>query len=332
MQKGIEINMYDLFRHVLRKWAIVLVFAVVFGIAANFYGYQRASLSAAREKRALEEYAAELGTTTDDLPKYMTAELAALREKLTQEEASFVEAIAKLYMYRMWASDKINQELIVGEPDQGDLEIVQTLYYANEGVESAVQVMTSAEKSYYNVLIKEQSGTDMSVTQKDISVPGKLQTKWIVIGVVLGAFLSVCGIAMAYVLSGKLRVAEDMSLVYGVPILASGNRNGEIDADALSKGIGRLLQEENVSKLAVCAVNSAKADAVCKSLSENLVKQGVEVKEIRTFSSAFVGEIADVDAALLIETVGTSRYQDIQNKVTALRNYAVSLIGCVVTE
>ena len=169
MQKGLEINFYDMLREIRKKWAILLAFALVFAVAANFYGYRRASLSAERERRALEEYAQSMGTTVDALPEHMTVELAELRGALTEEEASFVEAAAKLYMYRMWASDKINAELVVGEPDGGDLEIVQTLYYANEGVQSATQAMTSAEKSYYNVLVKGLSGTDMSSTEKDIS-------------------------------------------------------------------------------------------------------------------------------------------------------------------
>ena len=169
MQKGLEINFYDMLRQIRKKWAVLLAFVLIFAVAADFYGYRKAALSADRERRALEEYAQSLGTTVDALPEHMTVELTELRSALTEEEASFVEAAAKLYMYRMWASDKINAELVVGEPDDGDLEIVQTLYYANEGVQSATQVMTSAEKSYYNVLVKGLSGTDMSVTEKEIS-------------------------------------------------------------------------------------------------------------------------------------------------------------------
>ena len=192
MQNGLEVNFYDMLRQIRKKWAVLLAFVLIFAVAADFYGFHRASLSAEREHVAMEEYAQSLGTTVDALPEHMTVELAELRSALTEEEASFVEAAAKLYMYRMWASDKINAELVVGEPDNGDLEIVQTLYYANEGVQSATQVMTSAEKSYYNVLVKGLSGTDMSVTKKDISSPGFIQPKWLVIGCVLGALLGIC--------------------------------------------------------------------------------------------------------------------------------------------
>ena len=216
MQKGLEINFYDMLREIRKKWAILLAFALVFAVAANFYGYRRASLSAERERRALEEYAQSMGTTVDALPEHMTVELAELRSALTEEEASFVEAAAKLYMYRMWASDKINAELVVGEPDGGDLEIVQTLYYANEGVQSATQAMTSAEKSYYNVLVKGLSGTDMSSTEKDISSPGFLQPKWLVIGCALGALLGICCIALGYMLSeaqSMLKAGQNVLMV-----------------------------------------------------------------------------------------------------------------------
>ena len=103
MQKGLEINFYDMLRQIRKKWAVLLAFVLIFAVAADFYGYRRASLSVDRDRRALEEYAQSMGTTVDALPEHMTVELAELRSALTEEEASFVEAAAKLYMYRMWA-------------------------------------------------------------------------------------------------------------------------------------------------------------------------------------------------------------------------------------
>ena len=76
MQKGLEINFYDMFRQLRKKWAVLLAFVLIFAVAADFYGYHKASLSAERERRGLEEYAQSLGTTVDALPEHMTVELA----------------------------------------------------------------------------------------------------------------------------------------------------------------------------------------------------------------------------------------------------------------
>ena len=35
MQKGLEVNCYDLFRHIMKKWAVLLAFVLVFGVAAS---------------------------------------------------------------------------------------------------------------------------------------------------------------------------------------------------------------------------------------------------------------------------------------------------------
>lgn len=332
MQRGIEINMFDLFRHILKKWAVMLIFALVFGIIANFYGAHKASSAADQEREALEAYASELNTTIDELPEHMTAELADLRGKLSEEEASFVEAVAKLYMYRMWASDKINEELIVGEPDQGDLEIVQTLYYANEGVQSAIQVMTSAEKSYYNVLVKEQSGIDMSATEKEISVPGMLQPKWLMIGAVLGLFLGAFVVAMAYMLSGKLRTAEDMEIGYGVPVLAVSRKKETTESGVLAKGIAKLMKEQELASIAVFACETPAAKKMKEELTKHLEAQNLHVNASTGAKDCFIGEIADTDTVLFVEQIGKSRYSDIEYRVSACRKFCVKVAGCIAIE
>ena len=332
MQKGLEINFYDMLRQLRKKWAVLLLFVLVFAVATDFYGYRRASQSAEREQKALEAYAQSLGTTVDALPEHMTVELAELRNALTEEEASFVEAAAKLYMYRMWASDKINAELVVGEPDDGDLEIVQTLYYANEGVQSATQVMTSAEKSYYNVLVKNLSGIDMSVTKKEISSPGLIQPKWLVIGCALGALLGVCCIALSYMLSGKLRTAADMETPYGVPVLAELKSANDMEIESIVKGLCRLLKDKQLSSIAVCSVNSTEAKSVCESLKALLTERGITVSEFSARDDGLIGQLADLESVLFVEQIGKSRYREIEKNTAACRKFCIPTAGCIVVE
>ena len=332
MQKGLEINFYDMLRQIRKKWAVLLAFVLIFAVAADFYGFHRASLSAEREHVALEEYAQSLGTTVDALPEHMTVELAELRSALTEEEASFVEAAAKLYMYRMWASDMINAELVVGEPDDGDLEIVQTLYYANEGVQSATSAMTSAEKSYYNVLVKGLSGTDMSVTEKEISSSGFIQPKWLVIGCALGAMLGVCCIALSYMLSGKLRTAADMETPYGVPVLARLKSENDPEIESVVKGICRLLKEKQLSSMALCSADSTEAVNVRNRLKELMSARGMTVSELSAGDNGFIGQISDMESVLFVEQVGKSRYREIEKNTAACRKFCIPTAGCVVIE
>ena len=332
MQKGLEINFYDMLRQLRKKWMVLLAFILIVAVAADFYGYRRASLSAERERKALEEYAQSLGTTVDALPEHMTVELAELRSALTEEEASFVEAAAKLYMYRMWASDKINAELVVGEPDDGDLEIVQTLYYANEGVQSATQVMTSAEKSYYNVLVKNLSGVDMSVTKKEISSPGFVQPKWLVIGCALGGLLGICCIALSYMMSGKLRSAADMESPYGVPVLAELKSASDTEIEPVVKGLCRLLREKQLSGIAVCSADSTEATRVRERMKALLTERGIAVRELSASDRDLIGQMADMESVLFVEQIGKSRYREIEKNTAACRKFCIPAAGCVVIE
>ena len=332
MQKGLEINFYALVRHIMKRWAVLIAFGILFGVAADCYGYYRSINAAERERNALTDYAFSLGTTVENLPEHMTAELADLRGALTEEEASFVEATAKLYMYRIWASDKINEELTVGEPDGGDLEIVQTLYYANEGVQSATEIMTSEEKSYYNVLVKELSETDMSVAGKDISSSGVLQPKWILVGVVLGLFMGTCVITLAYLLSGKLRTAEDLETSYGVPLLMTGKKPQEKELESAAKGIRRLMREKKLSKLAVSAVESEDVKNVSERISEFLKAEDILVRDVASGTCTFAGDISDMDTVLFVEQIGKTKYSDLDYHISTCRNYGIPVVGCIVVE
>ena len=332
MQKGIEISFYDMLRHIIKRWPVLLVIAIIAGAAGNIYGYHKASVAAERERIRLENYAAALGTTVDKLPDHMTGELADLRGELTEEEATFVEAVAKLYMYRMWASDRINAEMDVGTPDANDLEIVQTLYYANESVQSATNVMTSAQKSYYNVLVRELSGTDMGTIDKDISSPGMIQPKWIIIGTVLGLFLGVCYFALAYMMSGKLRLAKDMEEIYGIPVLATVKQTSAAGLESVSKGVKRLLDNKNLESLAVCFPEEKTAQQVCQELIVRLEEEGIKASAANSTSSSFVGDVSDKSAVLFVEQVGKSRYRDIEACAAACRHFQIPTAGCVVIE
>ena len=328
MRNGIEINFLDLCRYYLKKWPILLAITLTTGLLANVYGWRQAAVSSEMERESVVEYASALGDYAADIPDQLAAELAELRSALTEQEASFTEAVAKLYMYRMWASEKINAELIVGEPDGGDLEIVQTLYYANEGVQSGTNIMTSAEKAYYNVLVRGLSGTDMSPVSKDISNPGFIQSKWLVIGCVLGLLLGCVILALIYLLSGTLRVASDMEEPFGVSVLARIQKTDHTEWESLAKGLERLLGERK--KLAVCCADSPEAEKCCADLAESLSGRGLQVKTVSR--ERFVGDTAESDAVLFVEQIGKSRYTDIEKHVSDCRRFGIPTAGCIVVE
>ncbi len=331
MQKGLEISITDMLRQIAKKWPTVLACVLLCAAAANFHGYRQAVTSAENEQKQLEMLAAQLGTAVEDIPDYYTLELAELRAALNEQEAAFSEAAAKMYMYRVWASDVINRELVIGEPDEEDYRIVQTLYYATEGVQAAVQTMTSAQKSYYNILVRNLSGLDIPVQSKELSSPGLIQTRWLFIGAVLGLLLGCCIVAFSYMLSSRLRTAKDMESPFGVPVLGTAGKKSTADAEAVAKGLIRLLREKNRNSLAVASVNTPEAEKLSDEISKAMTAAGVRVIQTKDENS-FVNDIAEADAVLFVEQTGKSRYAVIDKNTAACRNFNVPVAGCLVLE
>jgi hypothetical protein len=172
----------------------------------------------------------------------------------------------------------------------------------------------------------------MSVTEKEISSSGFIQPKWLAIGCALGVLLGGCCIALSYMLSGKLRTAEDMEMPYGVPVLAKLRSENDTEIEPVVKGICRLMKEKQLSSIAICSTNSTEAVHVRKRVKELLSARGMTVSELSAGDNGFIGQISDMESVLFVEQVGKSRYREIEKNTAACRKFCIPTAGCVVLE
>lgn len=330
MKNGIEINLADIFHRLLKKWKLLAILVLAGAVALNFYGYRSAGKSAESEQRQLEKYIAEYEASEAELPEYFTPELAHLRSQLTDEEALFVEATARIYVYRLSLSETILSDLIPGEESGKDLELIQTMYYVNEDITSATALMDAAQKSYYNVLIKAMQGNAGNYFSS-VSSPGIIQPKWILLGAVAGAAAAFCIVALPYVLSKKLRKAEDMERAYSVPVIFSG-KAAALDAPLVSGALMKLLSERKSVSL-LCA-NSEDAETVSKELAALLEKSGLKcgVCNVSAGDAELLSAVSKADTAICIDKLGVSKYADIEKRIAVCRNLSVPVPGCIVIE
>lgn len=320
---NITIDLSDLFRRILKKWFIVVCFALVFAFLLGAYGYNNALKASASSDEMHRQYA----EAAPGLPAYYNEDLFRLRSNLSDNAAAFAEAYAGIYRNFL-------EEYQDGEAS--DKESLTAYMMFLDSYKDVISVMSSTQREYYEMLISSDMSKEGSaaIPAYEPSQPGKIQPKWILIGAVLGALIGCVCIALPYLASGKLRTAKDLELAFGVPVLAAVDKAGDAEQDIISSGIAELFKTGKYSSVLLCS-NAAGADAaICSGISEKLEKAGISAAVVHAGAkeSDLVRSMSAADSALLLEKVGKSKYAEIRDAVEKCRAYGVQVLGCIVIQ
>lgn len=221
----------------------------------------------------------------------------------------------------------------------------------------------------WNLLYGEQeenpsAPADNKQEAENLIVPevqkASVSLKQVGIGMVLGAGLGIVSLFVAYLLTGKLRTANEVEKLYGVKLL--GTMQGVPKKKRLFAAVdravftlshlGRKLSAEEEIKLAAAStaiqcqnkqitkvyVSSSRMEAVpqelCQAFEKELAERGIAVQ----FGSDVAGnakllaEAAKVGSLVLIEKERQSAYRGMQNCVRMCTNNQIEILGMVVVE
>lgn len=205
--------------------------------------------------------------------------------------------------------------------------------------------MTTDEKAYFNALVNDQTAVvENSIEEADLSdtstavqtsvVTKKNDKKYLLVGLFGGLFVSSLILALKYILSSKLHTADDLKNAFGLSVL------GEITSD--SSNIDVICQETVIG----ASKNSAESiyligasDDEVSIKNRNDIKDNIElgkgIKTVKVGLSAFndsksMKELSEADAAVLVERIGLSSYEDIAREIELCNKFEVKILGAVV--
>lgn len=320
---NITIDLSDLFRRILKKWIIVVCFALIFAFLLGAYGYN----NALKASEAAGEMHRQYAEAAPELPGYYNEDLFRIRSGLSDNAAAFAEAYAGIY--RNFLAEYQDGEA-------SDTESLTAYMMFLDSYKDVISVMSSTQREYYEMLISSDMTKDgnAAVPAYEPSQPSRIQPKWIVIGAVLGALLACVCIAFPYLASGKLRTAKDLELAFGVPVLASVDKAGEAELDVISSGIAELFRSGEYASTLLFSNAKAPDEAICTGVAEKLEKVGISVSKLCAGAgeAELVRNMSAANAAILLEKVGKSKYTDIREAIEKCRAYGVQVLGCIVTK
>ncbi len=237
------------------------------------------------------------------------------------------------------------------------LQYLQEIQLRNKTILDVETALKDAQKEYYEYLSEEPS--DYLVDSSDeilgtpIKAPAKLSAKYVILGLLFGAFL-MCGIYfLIYIYANKLDVEDDVEAVFGTYLLGvvTGNNYGKIIYKLQHFGkrifgfdesirltttkIKMGAQKEGTSVIGVIGCGIKKHnEKVADELAEALKKDGIDAVIIDNpiYDPTSAEKLTSIERAILLEKAGITYRTEIWKEIEMIKKLDIKLDGIVISE
>ena len=229
---------------------------------------------------------------------------------------------------------------------------------ALEAEEEAAK-MAAAEAEAAEKAALEDADSPAGIVARGVTVTPGISLKYIILGMVLGAFVLVFWFFMLYILNGKLRAGDNLQELYGIPQLGnvSGGKEGKKWFAFVDKWIialrdynKRKFTPEEALELAAIAVKMAagkegldvvyvagcdlKGDVleVCSKLQTRLAKENIRVEILNNilYDAQAMRDLEHAKGVVLVETADATLYSEIARELELLKRQEICVLGGII--
>ncbi len=348
-----SIDLVDLIRRILLRWKAILLWMVIFAVLLDGFYYVRAVRA---NVQTVQEEADSTGA--------YAARVAELEAELSAHEIAEVETALTVY-----------GELMTNyrEGQYAELDDLRAAW------ENLYAMFSTEQKEYYDAVLDAafEDGTigeteadapevisgedDMAAgadTAGGSTVRRLISRRYVALGLLIGLLFVIVAIAIAYVFGRKLRIKEDITEVYDIPLLGfldgpsikllSGpvcrgiNRaftHGEAKFTAEERmqmmvaGIRLAAEKAKMKNLYLTGAANGEAEAkVREELAARLTAAGFTVGTGKSvvYDPESLETMTGADGVILVEHVDASTYEDMAKEAELCRRYEVPVIGGIV--
>lgn len=234
-------------------------------------------------------------------------------------------------------------------------------------IEKAKDAFTEEEIAYYNRLTdsnlaklesEENSEENAELLEPEI-IPAHVSAKYVVLGIILFAFLYAAVIAIAYVFNNKLKACDRLQNLYGIAVMGQiptakqskkplhivddwliqlWNRNKrqftpEEATQLAAVAVKIAAKNAGVSTLSLIGCNmSCGTDSLCQQLKDYLTEAGLQVEILDNviYNAEAMEKLNDTSAAVLVEKTGSTLYREIEEELSLLKRQDIKSLGVIV--
>ncbi len=225
---------------------------------------------------------------------------------------------------------------------------------------------TEEQKKYYELLTWEEAEHSEQPEQPAQSVTAEVESKptptiskkYVLLGAVLFAFAYAVVICMVYIFNTRLREADELQSIYGIPqiglVVRESGRKVFLDkwVNSLRHYGKRKFTAEQSMELAFEAIKiaavknglnniclmgcnmSAGADKVCESLKAALEKEQISVSVLDNvlYDAEAMAKMSAMQGAVLVEKSGSTLYNEVASELELLKRQDIRVLGGIIVE
>lgn len=225
---------------------------------------------------------------------------------------------------------------------------------------------TEEQKKYYELLTWEEAEHSEQPEQPAQSVTAEVESKptptiskkYVLLGAVLFAFAYAVVICMVYIFNTRLREADELQSIYGIPqiglVVRESGRKVFLDkwVNSLRHYGKRKFTAEQSMELAYEAIKiaavknglnniclmgcnmSAGADKVCESLKAALEKEQISVSVLDNvlYDAEAMAKMSAMQGAVLVEKSGSTLYNEVASELELLKRQDIRVLGGIIVE
>ena len=210
------------------------------------------------------------------------------------------------------------------------------------------------------VVVDNKESVETSVPMQVTSTPS-ISVKYVVLGMVLFAFLYVFYVFVAFVINNKLRANDDFAEMFGIVqlgmisekddkkkflgfvdswIVALRDRNKRKFTEEESKEITAVAIKMAVKKFdgkEVCFIGcdvKKQTEDICSSIKAILEKEGIIVSVLDNvlYNAEEMEKLTDAKNVVIIEKIGATMYDEVAKELELLKRYNINVLGGVLVE
>ena len=228
---------------------------------------------------------------------------------------------------------------------------------------------TEEQKKYYELLTweeaeqakqpaqPEQPAQNVTAEEDPVPTPA-VSKKYVLLGAVLFAFTYAVVICMVYIFNTRLREADELQSIYGIPqiglVVRESGRKVFLDkwVNSLRHYGKRKFTAEQSMELAFEAIKiaavknglnniclmgcnmSAGADKVCESLKAALEKEQISVSVLDNvlYDAEAMAKMSAMQGAVLVEKAGSTLYNEVASELELLKRQDIRVLGGIIVE
>ena len=242
--------------------------------------------------------------------------------------------------------------------------VLDWLVDQQESVQNSILSYESTIASLRDSLSSKSKIWDYYITQGGVSEPPKVKIslKITLIGAILGIFLYAAVICVQYLMNSTLKRSDDLNQLYRLAalgrvtlpkegkklpfqqvdnfILSLRNRNKTLLTETQATELAytqTALTAKKAGARRVCMVGACLKDEtlrICEEIKAKLEQDGFQIEILPDvlYSAQSAEKLDDTEAAVFVETVAGTRYEQMDEELAILNRLGIPALGCITVE